>query len=95
MSRPPRSGTLIAFMEPVIPPAAEVRPAPVPRFLSYLYSVFFSAFNDNVHCFAIGLYLAKEASANQSEAATWQSLAGAAFGLPFILFSPLAGSLAS
>lgn len=78
----------MASMAP--PPAAS--PA---RFAAYLYSQFFSAFNDNVHCFVIALYLTHApASATEQEAATWQSIAGAAFGLPFILCSPLAGSLA-
>src|SRR5437773_6778623 len=77
-------------MDPMSPPS----PASPARFGAYLYSQFFSAFNDNVHCFAIALYLTQLPGQSDKDAATWQSIAGAAFGLPFILFSPLAGTLA-
>ena len=50
---------MIALMDPMSPP----RPASPARFGAYLYSVFGSAFNDNVHCFAIALYLTQHESA--------------------------------
>jgi acyl-[acyl-carrier-protein]-phospholipid O-acyltransferase/long-chain-fatty-acid--[acyl-carrier-protein] ligase len=77
-------------MDPMNPPT----PASPARFGAYLYTQFCSAFNDNVHCFAIALYLTQLPGQSAKDAATWQSIAGAAFGLPFILFSPLAGTLA-
>jgi acyl-[acyl-carrier-protein]-phospholipid O-acyltransferase/long-chain-fatty-acid--[acyl-carrier-protein] ligase len=76
-------------MEPMTTP----RPASPARFGAYLYTQFFSAFNDNVHAMAIGLYLAKASGASETEAGLWQSVIGAAFVIPFILLSPLAGSL--
>jgi acyl-[acyl-carrier-protein]-phospholipid O-acyltransferase/long-chain-fatty-acid--[acyl-carrier-protein] ligase len=76
-------------MEPVTPP-----PASRARFGAYLYTQFCSAFNDNVHAMAIGLYLAKASGSSETEAGLWQSVIGAAFVVPFILLSPLAGSLA-
>src|SRR5690349_3680346 len=69
-------------------------PATPARFGAYLYTQFCSAFNDNVHAMAIGLYLAKESGADETGAGLWQSIIGAAFVIPFILLSPLAGSLA-
>jgi acyl-[acyl-carrier-protein]-phospholipid O-acyltransferase/long-chain-fatty-acid--[acyl-carrier-protein] ligase len=69
-------------------------PAPPARFGAYLYTQFCSAFNDNVHAMAIGLYLAKESGTDETGAGLWQSVIGAAFVIPFILLSPLAGSLA-
>src|SRR5439155_20366016 len=76
------------------PPDQTVNPASAGRFGAYLYTQFFSAFNDNVHFFAISLYLTSTASATPEEAGTWQAIAGAAFVFPFILFSPFAGTLA-
>jgi acyl-[acyl-carrier-protein]-phospholipid O-acyltransferase/long-chain-fatty-acid--[acyl-carrier-protein] ligase len=76
-------------MEPVTPP-----PATPARFVAYLYTQFFSAFNDNLHAMAIGLYLAKASASSETEAGIWQSIIGAAFVVPFILLSPLAGSIA-
>jgi acyl-[acyl-carrier-protein]-phospholipid O-acyltransferase/long-chain-fatty-acid--[acyl-carrier-protein] ligase len=70
------------------------RPASPARFGAYLSIQFFSAFNDNVHFFAVALYLTYTASATPAEAGRWQAIAGAAFVLPFILLSPLAGTLA-
>lgn len=64
------------------------------RFGAYLYSQFCSAFNDNVHAMAIGLYLTKVSGTDEAGAGLWQSIIGAAFVVPFILFSPLAGSVA-
>ena len=69
-------------------------PASPARFGAYLYTQFCSAFNDNVHFFAIALYLTYTVSATKEEAGRWQAIAGGAFVLPFILFSPLAGTLA-
>jgi acyl-[acyl-carrier-protein]-phospholipid O-acyltransferase/long-chain-fatty-acid--[acyl-carrier-protein] ligase len=77
-------------MEPVHEPP----PASPARFGAYLYTQFFSAFNDNVHFFAIALYLTYTASRTPEEAGRWQAIAGAAFVFPFILFSPFAGTLA-
>ncbi len=68
-------------------------PASPARFGAYLYTQFCSAFNDNVHAMAIGLYLAKVSGKDETEAGLWQSIIGAAFVIPFILLSPLAGSL--
>lgn len=70
------------------------RPASPARFGAYLSLQFFSAFNDNVHFFAITLFLTYTASATPAEAGRWQAICGAAFVLPFILLSPLAGTLA-
>ena len=64
------------------------------RFGAYLYTQFFSAFNDNVHQMAIALYLAHASGALEGEAGKWQSIISAAFVAPFILFSSLAGTLA-
>ncbi len=72
----------------------EARPAHPARFGAYLYTQFFSAFNDNVHQMTISLYLAAASGAHEGEAGKWQSLVQASFVLPFILFSALAGSLA-
>jgi len=69
------------------------RPATPARFGAYLYTQFFSALNDNVHAMAIGLYLAKASGTDETAAGLWQSVIGAAFVIPFILLSPLAGSL--
>jgi acyl-[acyl-carrier-protein]-phospholipid O-acyltransferase/long-chain-fatty-acid--[acyl-carrier-protein] ligase len=77
-------------MEPVHEPP----PASPARFGAYLYTQFFSAFNDNVHQMTISLYLAAASGAHEGEAGKWQSLVQASFVLPFILFSALAGSLA-
>src|SRR5438477_13124705 len=77
-------------MDPMKPPAA-AGPA---RFGAYLYTQFFSAFNDNVHFFAISLFLKYYASKTPEENGMWQAIAGAAFAFPFVLFSPLAGTLA-
>lgn len=75
-------------------PMTEPRPAHPARFGAYLYTQFFSAFNDNVHQMTISLYLAAASGAHEGEAGKWQSLVQASFVLPFILFSALAGSLA-
>ncbi len=81
-------------MESMTPSAPTgVPPASPARFGAYLYTQFFSAFNDNVHAMAIGLYLAKVSGTDETEAGLWQSVIGAAFVIPFILLSPLAGSL--
>ena len=71
-----------------------IRPASPARFGAYLYTQFCSAFNDNVHFFAISLFFTYTVSRTPEEAGRWQAIAGAAFVLPFILFSPLAGALA-
>jgi len=73
--------------------ASTARPASGGRFGAYLYTQFFSAFNDNVHLFTISLYFAYK-SATPAEAGRWQAITGAAFVLPFILLSPFAGALA-
>src|ERR1700682_331069 len=73
---------------------APAPPASPARFGAYLYTQFFSAFNDNVHFFTIALYLTYTASKTPEEMGRWQAIAGAAFVFPFILFSPLAGTLA-
>jgi acyl-[acyl-carrier-protein]-phospholipid O-acyltransferase/long-chain-fatty-acid--[acyl-carrier-protein] ligase len=70
------------------------RPASPARFGAYLYTQYFSAFNDNVHQMTVSLYLAAASGAHESEGGKWQSLVQASFVLPFILFSALAGSLA-
>src|SRR5436190_13610815 len=75
-------------------PVSSLRPASPARFGAYLYTQFCSAFNDNVHFFAIALYLTYTASRTPQEAGRWQAIAGASFVLPFILFSPFAGTLA-
>jgi acyl-[acyl-carrier-protein]-phospholipid O-acyltransferase/long-chain-fatty-acid--[acyl-carrier-protein] ligase len=72
-------------------PSASASPA---RFGAYLYTQFCSAFNDNVHFFAISLFLTYTVSHSKEEAGRWQAIVGAAFVAPFILFSPLAGTLA-
>jgi acyl-[acyl-carrier-protein]-phospholipid O-acyltransferase/long-chain-fatty-acid--[acyl-carrier-protein] ligase len=72
-------------------PPASASPA---RFGAYLYTQFCSAFNDNVHFFAISLFLTYTVSHSKEEAGRWQAIVGAAFVAPFILFSPLAGTLA-
>jgi len=77
-------------MEPMTPP----RPASPSRFGAYLYTQFFSAFNDNVHFFTISLFFTYTVSRTPEEAGRWQAIVGAAFVFPFILFSPLAGTLA-
>lgn len=77
-------------MEPVSSP----RPASPARFGAYLYTQYFSAFNDNVHQMTVSLYLAAATGSHEGEAGKWQSLVQASFVLPFILFSALAGSLA-
>jgi acyl-[acyl-carrier-protein]-phospholipid O-acyltransferase/long-chain-fatty-acid--[acyl-carrier-protein] ligase len=69
-------------------------PAGPARFGAYLYTQFCSAFNDNVHFFAISLFLTYTVSATKEEAGRWQAIVGAAFVAPFILFSPLAGTIA-
>jgi len=71
-----------------------VRPASRAGFGAYLYTQFFSAFNDNVHFFAISLFFTYTVSRTPEEAGRWQAIVGAAFVAPFILFSPLAGTLA-
>src|SRR5947207_2437631 len=76
-------------MDPVTP-----APATPARFGAYLYTQFCSAFNDNVHFFAIALYFTYTVSHTPQEAGRWQAIVGAAFVLPFILFSPIAGTLA-
>ena len=76
-------------MEPVTP-----KPATPARFGAYLYTQFCSAFNDNVHFFAISLFLTYTVSHSKEEAGRWQAIVGAAFVFPFILFSPFAGTLA-
>jgi acyl-[acyl-carrier-protein]-phospholipid O-acyltransferase/long-chain-fatty-acid--[acyl-carrier-protein] ligase len=83
-------------MDAVTSTAADVtaKPASPGRFGAYLYTQFFSAFNDNVHFFTIALYLTYTASKTPEEMGRWQAIAGAAFVFPFILFSPLAGTLA-
>jgi acyl-[acyl-carrier-protein]-phospholipid O-acyltransferase/long-chain-fatty-acid--[acyl-carrier-protein] ligase len=83
-------------MDAVTSTAVDVtaKPATPGRFAAYLYTQFFSAFNDNVHAMAIGLYLAKASGKSEEDAGLWQSVIGAAFVIPFILLSPLAGSLA-
>ncbi|HEV3029968.1 MAG TPA: MFS transporter [Planctomycetota bacterium] len=73
---------------------SSIRPASPARFGAYLYTQYFSAFNDNVHQMTISLYLAAASGAHEGEAGKWQSLVQASFVLPFILFSALAGSLA-
>ncbi|HVR87306.1 MAG TPA: MFS transporter [Planctomycetota bacterium] len=73
---------------------SSARPASPARFGAYLYTQYFSAFNDNVHAMAIGLYFAKASGSNETDAGLWQSIIGAAFVVPFILLSPLAGSIA-
>jgi len=70
------------------------RPASPARFGAYLYTQYFSAFNDNVHQMTVSLYLAAASGSHEGEAGKWQSLVQASFVLPFILFSALAGSLA-
>lgn len=77
-------------MDPMTPP----RPASSARFGAYLYTQYFSAFNDNVHQMTVSLYLAAASGSHEGEAGKWQSLVQASFVLPFILFSALAGSLA-
>lgn len=77
-------------MESMNPP----RPASPARFGAYLYTQYFSAFNDNVHQMTVSLYLAAASGSHEGEAGKWQSLVQASFVLPFILFSALAGSLA-
>ena len=77
-------------MEAMNPP----RPGSPARFGAYLYTQYFSAFNDNVHQMTVSLYLAAASGAHEGEAGKWQSLVQASFVLPFILFSALAGSLA-
>jgi acyl-[acyl-carrier-protein]-phospholipid O-acyltransferase/long-chain-fatty-acid--[acyl-carrier-protein] ligase len=77
-------------MDPMNPPA----PASPARFGAYLYTQFCSAFNDNVHFFAISLFLTYTVSHTKEEAGRWQAIVGAAFVFPFILFSPLAGTIA-
>jgi acyl-[acyl-carrier-protein]-phospholipid O-acyltransferase/long-chain-fatty-acid--[acyl-carrier-protein] ligase len=76
----------------------DIMSAPTPatpgRFGAYLYTQFCSAFNDNVHFFAISLFLTYTVSHTKEEAGRWQAIVGAAFVAPFILFSPLAGTLA-
>ena len=69
-------------------------PAAPARFGAYLYTQFCSAFNDNVHFFAISLFLTYTVSHSKEEAGRWQAIVGAAFVAPFILLSPLAGTLA-
>jgi len=69
-------------------------PASPARFGAYLYTQYFSAFNDNVHQMTVSLYLAAASGSREGEAGQWQSLVQASFVLPFILFSALAGSLA-
>jgi acyl-[acyl-carrier-protein]-phospholipid O-acyltransferase/long-chain-fatty-acid--[acyl-carrier-protein] ligase len=69
-------------------------PATPARFGAYLYTQFCSAFNDNVHFFAISLFLTYTVSHSKEEAGRWQTIVGAAFVAPFILLSPLAGTLA-
>jgi acyl-[acyl-carrier-protein]-phospholipid O-acyltransferase/long-chain-fatty-acid--[acyl-carrier-protein] ligase len=64
------------------------------RFGAYLYTQFCSAFNDNVHFFAISLFFTYTVSHSREEAGRWQAIVGAAFVFPFILFSPLAGTIA-
>ena len=58
-------------------PSASASPA---RFGAYLYTQFCSAFNDNVHFFAISLFLTYTVSATKEEAGRWQAIVGAAFG---------------
>jgi acyl-[acyl-carrier-protein]-phospholipid O-acyltransferase/long-chain-fatty-acid--[acyl-carrier-protein] ligase len=70
------------------------RPGTPTRLGAYLYTQFFSAFNDNVHFFTVALYLAYSASRTPAEAGRWQAIAGGTFVLPFILLSPFAGALA-
>ncbi|MBI4245253.1 MAG: MFS transporter, partial [Planctomycetes bacterium] len=63
-----------------------------PKNLSaFLYTQFFVAFNDNMHYIAVAVYLA---GLSKESASAWQAFVSAAFMAPFILFSPLAGSLA-
>jgi acyl-[acyl-carrier-protein]-phospholipid O-acyltransferase/long-chain-fatty-acid--[acyl-carrier-protein] ligase len=76
--------------DPMNPP----RVASPARFGAYLYTQFCSAFNDNVHFFAISLFLTYTVSHTKEEAGRWQAIVGAAFVFPFILFSPLAGTIA-
>ncbi|HLY75116.1 MAG TPA: MFS transporter [Planctomycetota bacterium] len=73
---------------------SSVRAASPARFGAYLYTQYFSAFNDNVHQMTVSLYLAAASGSHEGEAGKWQSLVQASFVLPFILFSALAGSLA-
>jgi acyl-[acyl-carrier-protein]-phospholipid O-acyltransferase/long-chain-fatty-acid--[acyl-carrier-protein] ligase len=73
---------------------SSARPASPARFGAYLYTQYFSAFNDNVHQMTVSLYLAAASGSHEGEAGKWQSLVQASFVLPFILFSALAGSLA-
>ena len=70
------------------------RPASPARFGAYLYTQFFSAFNDNVHFFAISLFFTYTVSRTPEEAGRWQAIVGTAFVFPFIVFSPLAGTIA-
>jgi len=77
-------------MEPMSAP----RPTSPARFGSYLYTQFCSAFNDNVHFFTISLFFTYTVSHTPEEAGRWQAIVGAAFVFPFILFSPLAGTIA-
>jgi acyl-[acyl-carrier-protein]-phospholipid O-acyltransferase/long-chain-fatty-acid--[acyl-carrier-protein] ligase len=77
-------------MDGMRPPA----PASPARFGAYLYTQFCSAFNDNVHFFAISLFLTYTVSHTKEDAGRWQAILGAAFVAPFILFSPLAGTIA-
>src|SRR5678809_151718 len=77
-------------MDPMKPPES-AGPA---RFGAYLYTQFCSAFNHNVHFFAISLFLTYTVSHSKEEAGRWQAIVGAAFVAPFILLSPLAGTLA-
>lgn len=78
-------------MDPMTPAASK---SSAGRFGAYLYTQFCSAFNDNVHFFAISLYFTYSVSHTPQEVGRWQAILGAAFVLPFILFSPLAGTIA-
>jgi acyl-[acyl-carrier-protein]-phospholipid O-acyltransferase/long-chain-fatty-acid--[acyl-carrier-protein] ligase len=83
-------------MEPVTDPHGDPasRPASFARVGAFFYTQFCSALNDNLQQMAIALYLARSFGSAQGVAGRWQAIVGAAFVLPFILFSPLAGSLA-
>jgi acyl-[acyl-carrier-protein]-phospholipid O-acyltransferase/long-chain-fatty-acid--[acyl-carrier-protein] ligase len=83
-------------MEPVTDPNGDQasRPASLARVGAFFYTQFCSALNDNIQQMSIALYLALSSGSAQGVAGRWQAIVGAAFVLPFILFSPLAGSLA-
>jgi acyl-[acyl-carrier-protein]-phospholipid O-acyltransferase/long-chain-fatty-acid--[acyl-carrier-protein] ligase len=62
-------------------------------FAAFLYSQFCAAFNDNILRSVVGVYLAYEAF-SKADSNDLQAFVSAAFMLPFVILSPLAGSLA-